>query len=347
MAVLKRVFPFARPFLKVLGADVEKMAEALAKVDDLLCQTEELSRMPDQFNDIFGERGWIMYGAMNLEVAKRAVEKAKSGDIDGAEDDLVSHYDAETVKWHLSRMWGVRAFRPRMRLAEKAFTDHAEGRYHACVPVVLALMDGLVNELHPNHRGFFANGTELAAWDSIAAHSRGLGILVRLFQKGQYKTTTEEMRIPYRNGIMHGMALGYDNRMVAAKAWAALFAVREWALKVEHGDINAPAEQSQPTFADLAKQLTELDLQEKRLAEWKPRGIQVGVNVPESGEPAQYVPGTPEEKLARYLGCWARSNYGRMAECLPHDTRKLKGAPQQVREVFEGQRLKAFRFVGQ
>lgn len=51
-------------------------------------------------------------------------------------------------------MKGIRAFHPRVGLAQKALIDYEEERYHACVPVVLSLLDGLVNDLQEKRRGF-------------------------------------------------------------------------------------------------------------------------------------------------------------------------------------------------
>jgi hypothetical protein len=52
MATFKRIMPFCRPFLRLLGADVQKMDEALDEVDDLVRQIEEMAQIPDRFNDI-------------------------------------------------------------------------------------------------------------------------------------------------------------------------------------------------------------------------------------------------------------------------------------------------------
>lgn len=131
MKTLKRVFPLVKPLLQKLGVDVNQMDDAFANFDDLERQISVLSTLPDRFNDLFSERGWIIYDLMNLEVAKAAVEKAETGDIDGAEADLVEHYDADTVEWLLRRMNDVQAFHVRMPLAEKALLDYREERYHA------------------------------------------------------------------------------------------------------------------------------------------------------------------------------------------------------------------------
>lgn len=104
-------------------------------------------------------------------------------------------------------------------MTQKALADYEEERYYACVLVVLALLDGLVNELHEKRRGFFSSEIDLTAWDSMSAHDKGLNVLANIFQTGRYTTTTDSITIPYRNGIMHGMDLSFDNKMVAAKAW--------------------------------------------------------------------------------------------------------------------------------
>ena len=78
-------------------------------------------------------------------------------------------------------------------------------------------------------------------------------MLAKILGNGRKKTTTEALSLPYRNGILHGRDLGYDNKMVAAKSWAALFAVREWAYKVEQKEVNAPPEQPAPTWRDISE----------------------------------------------------------------------------------------------
>lgn len=346
MAAFKRIMPYCRPFLKLLGVDVEKIDDALDKVDDLARQIEEMSQIPDRFNDFFASRGWIAYDLLNLEVAKAAIAKVESGDIDGAETHLVNYYSPETVRWKLQSMNGIHAFRPRIPLAQKALVDYEEERYHACVPVVLALLDGLVNELHERRRGFFAEEVDLTAWDSISAHSRGLNLLIPIFQKGRYTTTTEPISIPYRNGIMHGMDLGYDNKMVAAKTWAALFATHDWALKAEKGLIEAPPEEPQKTWNEILQQLRENQANKKQSEQWRPRDIIVGVDVPKTDVPERFTDGTPEKRLAEYLIFWKKKNYGYMARCLSAKwSPPVKEAPIHIRKIFESKTLKSFEFT--
>lgn len=334
MQALKTISPVLLPLMRLMGIDVSQTEQALKSFEALQQTVEEMAGIPDRFNQLFGERGWIMYDQMNLDAAKEAIAKAEAGDVDGAEADLVDHYDAATVEWQLSTMRGIEAFRPRMSLAEKAFIDYQEERYHACVPVVLALLDGLVNELHEKRRGFFSENVDLQAWDSIAAHEKGLNALAQIFQKGRYKTTTEPIRLPYRNGILHGMDLGYDNKMVAAKCWSALFAIRDWAVKAEQGLIEAPPPKPEKSWSDLFRQIKETEEDKKRLEAWRARQIVVGKDVPNTGEPGMFTEGSPERIVVEFLCFWKGQNYGRMAEYLPDAPGPISKVAGEVREIY-------------
>jgi len=253
LKIFKSAFPFLKPVLKMLGVTTEEIEVALPEVDELEKKVAMLSTLPDRFNHLFAPRGWIAYDLFNVNVAQGALEKAEAGDIDGAETDLVEYYDEEHLRWHLQTMQAVEKFRPRFSLGEKALDDYLAGRYHASVPVVLMQLDGFVNDFG-NH-GFFSEGAELEAWDSIAAHSTGLKELAKVLGKTRRKTSTEILTLPYRHGILHGLDLGYDTKMVAAKSWAALFAVREWAYKVERNEVKAPPEQPPTTLRDMWRSL--------------------------------------------------------------------------------------------
>ncbi|KGE20075.1 hypothetical protein PWYN_12550 [Paenibacillus wynnii] len=294
--------------------------------------------MPDRFNDLLAEHGWIMYKMMDFTVAKTAVQKAESGDINGAEQELINYYNVETIRRQLRVLGPLKAFRPRMDLTNKALLDYEEERYHACVPVVLALTDGLVNDLHEDHKGLSAESTELEAWDSIAAHTQGLGRLVKILRKGRYKTTTEKISLPYRNGILHGTDLGYDNRIVAAKTWATLFAVGEWATKVERGEANSPTEKPKETFRDLLTKIQENEQTKKEIEEWKPREQK-------STNAESFTSDSPEHVLKEFLLCWSRKNYGGMTKILPSKTFVAKEAPARIREYYADKLLKSFEFV--
>lgn len=143
------------PLMKMLGlvkTDFPISEETLA---DLRSQANELVGLPDKFNTAFSSRGWIAYETLSLDLLRRAVGLSQAGKADEAEAEILSYYKSEKkLIWHLRTMMAVRAWRPRETLANLAMADYLAGRYHATIPVVLALMDGLVSDLATT--GFFA-----------------------------------------------------------------------------------------------------------------------------------------------------------------------------------------------
>lgn len=338
MVHFKQAMPILGPVFKEFGVEVDKMEDALQNIDGMAKQTSEFVSIPDRFNNFFADHGWIMYSMMNFEVAKEAVLIAEAGDFKTAQELLIRYYNVETVRFQLRRLNSIKAFRLRMELALKALIDYEEKRYHACVPVILALTDGLVNELHEDHKGISAGSTKLEAWDSIAAHSRGLGKLVRILRKGRRKTTAEQISLPFRNGILHGTDLGYDNEVVAVKTWALLFAVGEWAAKVERGETTAPEEQPEDSLIDILEKIQETERFKQELESWKPRDS-ISFNIESFKE------GTPEYALNEFLRFWMQQNYGKMTMILPHKVFDAKTAPLKVREHFKSQSLSSYEFV--
>lgn len=205
-------------------------------------------------------------------------------------------------------------------------------------------MDGLVSEISENQRGFFAEGVDLRAWDSIAAHDKGLNTLARILQRTRRETTTASIALPFRHGLMHGRDLGYDNPLVAAKAWAALFAVRDWAVLAESDRLNAPITEPSPGLVQTLQKWKDVQEQKKLLAAWCPRVVEIGRGVPPSGTPDQYPEGTPEQRVVSFLCSWKRNNYGYMARDAAW---KNSGAPTpaDVRSAFQGKKLTSFELV--
>lgn len=341
----KAVFPFLKPIIRFLGVDTVSLGETLSTVDDLARQVDVFSKIPDKFNDLFSARGWIIYDLLNLEIAKEAIEFAESGDFEAAEKCLVDYFSPDTVKWQLKTMFAVEAFHPRMNLAEKALLDYEQGRYHACIPIILAQIDGLVSELHEKQRGFFADGADLEAWDSLAAHSKGLNQLSDIFKKGRRKTTTDTISIPFRHGILHGRDLGYDNILVAAKTWAALFAVRDWAIKAERDMLDAPPEEPERSWGEILESISYHTQEKKRWEDWQPREL-LTEDIPIAPLPCEFDSKTPEHSLAEFLNLWKASNYGYMAEFVPFLFKKYaeRPLPADIRDAYQGKPLVSFRF---
>ncbi|HEX8289451.1 MAG TPA: hypothetical protein VF556_15825 [Pyrinomonadaceae bacterium] len=351
--IIKNTIPFARPLLRLLGTDLSQLEDAFLDFNKLEKEFEELSKLPDKFNDTFSSRAWIIFNALDLEVVKEALSIA-TNNIADAEKYLVNYYSTEIVESYLLMMYSVKAFQPRMELAEKALIDYKEERYHACIPVVLALMDGLVNELNTEQNlSFFTENASLNAWDCITANEKGLTALKKILFATRKKTRTETITVPYRNGILHGMDLGYSNKIVAAKTWAVLFAIRDWAIKAERKELQEPPPEPKSTWSDLFNQIQEHIVWKKSfdqsLKEWKPRTISIGTDIPKTGEAEDYPEGTPERKLIEFLTWWKKKNFGYMSSCiwsyLIESDKKMAGRVSQIYDSFPLKRFELLEVI--
>lgn len=291
--------------------------------------------VPDEFNEMFSNIGWIAYDSMNIDAMSRAIEIGKYTSLDVAERFLAEYYNADILKWGILRFQGHPVFRSRLRLVELARKDYFAGRYHACIPLLLALTDGLVNDVS-NQVGFFSEGVDLTAWDCIAAHETGLQALKAVMFKGRNKTNIDSITIPYRNGILHGRELSYDNSIVAAKCWGALFAVRDWAMALANGNKRLEEEKTS-TWRDVFEEYKKLKELKKRVESWVPRSaLQIGY-LPCAGAFESLPADTPERIVAEFVGDWCKGRYGPMAKRILHFMEEGEGKRAgQAREFFGG-----------
>ncbi len=328
----------AASMLSAIGVDKSTQEGILEIIRKAEPEDVRMRTLPDRFNELFVDRGWIMYEKMSDKVAEAAITIAESGDINGAEMYLADYYTEETIRSKIKRMKDIEAFRPRWDLTQKALNDYLEGRYYACVHVVQAILDGMVNEIYLKAygypRGFYAKDTDLTAWDSISAHSKGLTLLAKTLGRSRITTRTEEIFTPYRHGIVHGTDLSYDNKIVAAKIWAALFSIRTWAMKAEKGELKSPLPLKKPVSWDKVPK--------------RGRGtINLGQEVPITGLPEVYDDGTPERRLAEYLTYWVKNRFDKMTEYIPlNPTDNDKISPGKLRDVYNHERLRSWTFEG-
>lgn len=309
----------ALPFVKKIFPNIE---EVFAKFSDIKRQAEILT-IPDSFNDTFREYGWIAYESMNLEAMKDAVSIAKSEGILKAEMFLSEYYNEETLKWGILRFKSNPEFQRRIRLTELAKVDYLAERYHACIPLLLSMIDGIVNDVS-KHVSFFADSADMTAWDCIAAHETGLQSLAVLMKKFRNKTNDDPITVPFRNGILHGRELAFDNRIVAAKCWASLFAARDWAVAISDGKkTQKPKEKI--SWRELFSKIAENDRQKKLLDAWKPREKTDLKYLPHSGEPSKLTADTPERSVADFIDNWTKKRYGLMADALVYSIKETKG----------------------
>lgn len=289
-----------------------KFTKILSDFSEIKSQVE-MFKLPDQFNDFFALSGWIAYESLNADMMKKAIEIAEDSEFIDAENFLADHYNEDTLKWAILRFNGHPDFCKRLRLVELAKDDYLAERYHACIPLLISLTDGLVNDIS-KHVGFFAENIDMTAWDSIAAHETGLQSLVQLLGSRRIKTNQERILIPFRNGILHGRELAFDNKIVAAKCWSTLFAVRDWAGCIADGKKN-PIIKEQDSWSKLLKRHKESIQISLLLEQWEPRTVQA-LNYLPSSNSLNLPENSPEKAVADFVENWSKKRFKEMAEYL-------------------------------
>lgn len=305
-----------KPLALVFGG-LKGIKEFKAIEDEL----DGLVSVVDSFYSLLGERGWVFSEALNVERIRLIVER--SPDPSGAEGDLVSYFqEGEVIETALGRLNRYEDMRPRLPLLRQAAEDYRAGRYYSVVLVLIAVMDGFVNDSDKaNRRGLHARGfKEMYTGDCVATMWAGLPAVQSTFTKSFYKREDAEVYSVFRHGIMHGMVTNFNNVIVASKAWCMLFAVCDWVDSVGKDKKQVEEQGSQEKESLWAilrrhsKSKRKLAEDEERLAQWMPRFVELASPADEDRELVDACVG--------YLDCWQRGNYGKLAGYLLNPANK-------------------------
>jgi hypothetical protein len=293
--------------LKLLTTFVAR--DQRGQIQEMERELNDLVNLVDRFYDLLGKGHWVFHESMDVEAIKLITAQMS----DAAESALIAYYkDPVKLRFMLSRLALHDQIRPRMALLERALDDYASERYYAAVMVLLAVMDGFVNDVDATQRrGLHTRSAEeMTPWDSVAGHHLGLGRAHRTFTKTFGKCSDEEVHELYRNGIVHGMLTNFDNEIVATKAWNRLFAVGDWATSREK---QAAPTGPEASWTDLFKQIVETDRLKKAINDWQPRS---------ATNPAALAKEPLYARAGEFLSAWQTKNYGEMARFLTKFTRE-------------------------
>lgn len=282
---------------KLLGFLLPK--DQRTQLKELERDYKHITGVVDGFYVLLGQRNWVFTGDLNLPALEHVVS---AGDAATAETRLIDYYKtADRIAFPLRRLHRFDAMRPRMGLLQKALADYEAGRYYSTVLVLLSMMDGFVNDLDTAARlGLHARPAEdMVAWDSVVGHHLGLSHAHQSFVKGFYKTDTTEVTELFRNGIMHGTLVSFDNEVVATKAWNRLFAVADWADARER---HAKPVESTPTLRESVTRWTEIQEQKARIEAWQTYEYEPGSTTEEPAEVARV--------CVDFLERWQKQQWG-------------------------------------
>lgn len=282
-----------------------------------LLETElaQMETQVDLFIEYYSNYGWCVYDSISSSLLKNAITAFQDGGIDAGEKVLLTYYENDVkdiVCWLKDRS---DILSMRYTLITQAFDDHFAKRYYASVPLFLIIIDGAVNDF-TRSKGFFAEGTDVTAWDCLVGCSESLEKLKGIFNKGRNKTNADEIFMPYRNGILHGRDINYGNEYVSCKCVALLFAIADWInMKSSEDDRKAKYEKEMtpPSFTEIILKLQKNKQDRMEIEKWKARQIQVGVDVPATGNPECYLDYPYLKAVVEMFAAWKDKNFGQLA----------------------------------
>lgn len=328
---------FADP--KVYNNLSPDIKEAVKIAQENLNNADYILNLPDKFNSFFSSMGWVAYSNMSVPVMKKSIVLAEENKIQEAEEMILGYF-RDNIDRFLKIFNTVPQMKPRMRLLEKAIEDHNEGRYYSSIPLILMMVDGFVNDITP--KGFFAKDNELTIWDSIIGHENGLGNLAVILNKGTYKTKTDTITLPYRNGILHGRELAYDNEYVSTKCIALLVYVVGWAKDKDTEEKRKASfkEKNEKTLSEILDKHRETQQQKRLIKEWKARDL-------ENIDFADFIINdeSPEKVAYLFLKNFQRKNYyelGKHSSFRFTKGRTLKKLAGEMKKIFSGLELISF-----
>ena len=317
------------------------------QLQELEAQVNNFKVQPQTFNDNFSDLGWCAYESMNFSLMEKANLAAKNEGLDAGERILLDYYKNdvnENVRYFRHK---TKSFAERFDLLSKAFDDHFAGRYHASVPLFLIIIDGAVNDFTKS-KGFFAEGTDVTAWDCLVGCSEGLTKLKGIFNKGRNVTNHAEIRLPYRNGILHGRDLNYANEYVSCKCVSLIFALADW-MNMKESEESRKAkfekETNPPPLSESIKKLRQNKIDREEIQKWQKRIVTIGTDIPSAPtieDCAMYPYVIP---LLNAFSAWGRKNYGELSVYLKnmfsYESSEKKRAGE-CRKAFHNKEFQSF-----
>lgn len=294
-----------KSFTDTLGIKIDEIEDLHAMSKNY----QELSCLPDDFNSVFSDSGWIAHESMNVDILKEAIEIGKKSHSDG-ERILVTYYE-NLLPNFIERLSYQPLYQDRSEMLQFAFRDYQQSRYYSTILVMLTQLDGIVNDIECT--GLFADSTNLEIWDSISGHSSGLKKIVEIFKTNRTKTSVEPIDLPYRNGILHGRELNYNSQILALKTLVLLIYVHDWYLVARDEEKRKKLfeedkiRENETTLTDILNRFEEHKVRmvesEKLLEEWEPRkDDEINLINPQQG--------TPEFVASQFFKFIKQKNFG-------------------------------------
>lgn len=324
------------------------------RIEEIENQARVVLAIPDlflYFNKYFNRLGWHGHGSLPIPLLEQANQLAKNNLFEEAEELLVNHY-TDKFDYHFILLRGLPTYFEREHIFEKAKERFFQEDYISCVPLILMMIDGIGYDTFNGVT--FKSGVDFNTWDSISAINGNIDNLIKEITRVRRNFNTDKLNIPYRNGILHGIDVGYDNKLVAIKAWALLFTIRDILVDKRNEEskkskYNEQQEKKQEEFLSFVenpiKHISEIFDYADSFYNWKPSRNQSQWDmVKKTGVPEDFPNDSPEHSIMSFLYAWKSSNYGLMAELVFKKDNTTKGKlAGQFRQALNLKSLQDYR----
>lgn len=296
------------PIMYLLSDDDKKMKTK--ELEELELKLYQQVSSSNRYNELFSKYGWIIHESLDVDTIIDAVNKFDEDGLEPAEELIKSYYKHKFKKLK-SIIFHSKYFQSRRRLFELAYDDYLAERYHSSIPMLLMLVDGVLNDLLL--KGFAVSKADYEIWDSISGHSSGLNVISQIYNKTVRKTNENRLELPYRNGILHGRELNYDNETLAIKTNALVIYIFDWVRSYESEDSRKEEYNKRHntsfSFRDVLTHRAEIKKFDEMQLEWNEKKI-TEVTYSKS-QLEELVEGTPEQEFMTFITNLNKKQYGK------------------------------------
>lgn len=321
--------------------------EQKKQMDELKKELNNTKEMLEKFYRYFTEQAWCLYDWISSSLVENANRAYEEHGLDAGERVLIDFYkNPKEIKARFFQL-KVGTLIERFTYIQDAFKNHFAGNYKESIQDFLINIDGAVNDFTKKH-GFFCKDTDTTAWDCLVGCNESLSRVQKIVTKGRGEICYDEIRIPYRNGILHGRDMNYANEYVSCKCVSLLFAIANW-MKMKETELERQKryeKETKPvTFLEVINQIEENNINKKNIESWKKRTVTVGVDipkVPEIKDCSEYPYLIP---IVNMFDEWKSKNYGYLAKTLKKLFRRKNTNIIECRKMFENKEFISFELI--
>ncbi|MYB58353.1 MAG: hypothetical protein F4X51_18350 [Gemmatimonadetes bacterium] len=360
------------PVLKVLPLP-KKIKEQLLDVErqakNLIATKQQAYNVDAQLLD----RGWFVHKNLDIETIQQANTMCSTGNLLAAEEVFCDFFldkideDINRLGIHARNVGWRKYLDPRSKKTlrqeqekdadysgnmyaqniNRAYENTRKGCYAEATLLMLPIIDGMTSKFlitsGTDRETIFSNNSREKltpeAEQAIKTVAPNFWEALDIIAETRSRYSAEEITIPYRNGIMHGTDVNFNNKFVVCKCWALLLTVDEVMKAISDAEYQRTVAKKSPA---------ESKKETQRLVEdsetFVPRD-KLAITGDGNFETQQFEKNTPEYALQKFFTGWKNKNYRDVAmiasvitqsKSMPDDQRRdLHSVIQEMKEQLD------------